>query len=91
LIVYYDGYGYNFYYGDFGYYEYSLNDAPPGVTPSPVYYGGSKGEEEGLGWIAIPIIICCCFCSMFCFICRKAKVMDGEGGESEDTDMQDQF
>ena len=25
LMVYYDGYGYNFYYGDYGYYEYSVN------------------------------------------------------------------
>ena len=25
-LVYYDGYGYNFYYGDYGYYEYSLNE-----------------------------------------------------------------
>jgi hypothetical protein len=41
MLVYYDGYGYNFYYGDFGYYEYSLNEAPPGVTPTPVYNGGA--------------------------------------------------
>ena len=25
LLVYYDGYGYNFYYGTYGYYEYSVN------------------------------------------------------------------
>ena len=28
LIVYYDGYGKNFYYGDYGYYEYSVNEEP---------------------------------------------------------------
>ena len=26
LIIYYDGYGYNFYYGTNGYYEYSVNE-----------------------------------------------------------------
>ena len=62
LIVYYDGYGYNFYYGDFGYYEYSLNEAPPGVTPTPVYYGGG-GDGGGGGVVLIFVgIICCCFC-----------------------------
>lgn len=28
LIVYYNGYGYNFYYGQYGYYEYSVNQRP---------------------------------------------------------------
>ena len=62
LIVYYDGYGYNFYYGDFGYYEYSLNEAPPGVTPTPVYNGGA-GREGGGGPAAFFIVcaaLCCC-------------------------------
>jgi hypothetical protein len=26
LLIYYDGYGYNFYYGEYGYYEYSINE-----------------------------------------------------------------
>ena len=28
LMVYYNGYGYNFYYGQYGYYEYSVNQRP---------------------------------------------------------------
>jgi hypothetical protein len=27
-LVYYDGYGYNFYYKTYGYYEYSINEEP---------------------------------------------------------------
>lgn len=33
LLVYYDGYGYNFYYGRYGYYEYSVNQTPEGEDP----------------------------------------------------------
>lgn len=28
-VVYYDGYGYNFYYGDYAYYEFSQNEEAP--------------------------------------------------------------
>ena len=31
LLTYYDGYGYNFYYGQYGYYEYSVNDVQVGA------------------------------------------------------------
>ena len=55
LLVYYDGYGYNFYYGTYGYYEYSVNQQPP-----PNRSGG------GTGGIIVAIIfgICCCGCIM---------------------------
>ena len=75
LLVYYDGYGYNFYYGDFGYYEYSLNEAPPGVTPTPVYYGGGGDGGGGGGVVLIFIgVICCCFCcGVYCAEKNKNK------------------
>ena len=91
MIIYYDGYGYNFYYGDFGYYEYSLNDAPPGVNPTPVYYGGGGGGGSGAAGIIVPIVCVCCICCCMWYCKNKNKVNNGEGGESEDTDMQNQF
>ena len=53
LLVYYDGYGYNFYYGTYGYYEYSVNQRPP-----------PTGGAGGAGGVIIAIIfgICCCGC-----------------------------
>ena len=36
LIVYYDGYGYNFYYGRYGYYEYSVNQRPESSAGSAI-------------------------------------------------------
>jgi hypothetical protein len=39
-LIYYDGYGYNFYYGDYGYYEYSINEIPSGSGWIPAIIGG---------------------------------------------------
>ena len=58
---YYDGYGYNFYYGDYNYYEYSLNDS--------VYSGGGGGGGAG-GWIW-SIFSCCCFVCCVRFVHKK--------------------
>ena len=41
-MVYYDGYGYNFYYGTYGYYDYSVN--PP--------------EINGAAKVVIFIVVC---------------------------------
>jgi hypothetical protein len=41
LLTYYDGYGYNFYYNTYGYYEYSVNPSPPSSGG-----GGSAGEDS---------------------------------------------
>ena len=46
LLIYYDGYGYNFYYGGYGYYEYSVNPRP----------GPSTGFVVGI----IICSVCCC-------------------------------
>ena len=53
LIVYYDGYGYNFYYNTYGYYEYSVNQRPP-----------SNSSGGGMAGLIIGIIfgVCCCGC-----------------------------
>lgn len=54
---YYDGYGYNFYYGYYGYYEYSVIDAEA-VVGSAVF-----GIIAGLcvvGCIAIVLTCICC-------------------------------
>ena len=37
-MTYYDGYGYNFYNGNYGYYEYSR---PPTVTAGPPWDAGT--------------------------------------------------
>jgi hypothetical protein len=42
LLIYYDGYGYNFYYGEYGYYEYSVNE--------------SRGGSSGSLWALIPVV-----------------------------------
>lgn len=49
LLIYYNGYGYNFYYNTYGYYEYSVNPSPPSSGG-----GGSAGAIIGT--------ICYCFC-----------------------------
>jgi len=49
LLIYYNGYGYNFYYNTYGYYEYSVNPSPPSSGG-----GGSTGAVIG--------ILCCCLC-----------------------------
>ena len=55
-VTYYDGYGYNFFYGDYDYYEFSVNDAPlGGVSPGVV------------ATITFSVMFSCFIC-MTCFI-----------------------
>jgi hypothetical protein len=58
--MYYDGYGYNFYYGDYDYYEYSVNDA--------------RASRMGIGavlGIVIPLVFCLLICCVVC--CGRSK------------------
>jgi len=51
-MIYYDGYGYNFYYGQYGYYEYSVNDE----------------ESSGwVAAVFVPLFFCCAIC-IICFL-----------------------
>ena len=76
LLVYYDGYGYNFYYDDYGYYEYSVNE---------------QKNEGGAAGSVIFIILCCCCCTFVIYKilvrnkCIKDKPCcgDDDGDESE--------
>ena len=61
-MVYYDGYGYNIYYGTYGYYEYSVN-------PSPDTYSGSSGGGGGIAGV----IVYLCFCLVAFFVFKKIK------------------
>ena len=38
LMIYYNGYGYNFYYGNYGYYEYSVHPEPESDTQGLVMF-----------------------------------------------------
>jgi hypothetical protein len=82
LVVYYDGYGYNFYYDTYGYYEYSVH---------PEYEGGGGGYGTGSGggggseggvrpiqilWIILIVLalICCAVLFGYCEARHKNKV-----------------
>ena len=52
LLIYYDGYGYNFYYGNYGYYEYSVNER--------------QGGGSGVVIVIAVCSVCCCF--LMCFM-----------------------
>lgn len=47
LMTYYNGYGYNFYYGEYGYYEYSVN--------------AYTAEGSSAGWFTFLLCGFCCF------------------------------
>lgn len=53
-VIYYDGYGYNFYYGAYGYYEDSPNPYPAMSTGAIVAI------------VVILVCCCCCVCGYFC-------------------------
>ena len=55
-VTYYDGYGYNFFYGDFGYYEFSVNDPPQGEASASV------------AGIIISSVMFSCFICLTCFM-----------------------
>ena len=58
--TYYNGYGYNFYYGKYGYYQNS---------PNEVYVSSSGSPLVGI----IMLLCCCgCFCALI-FLCRKCN------------------
>lgn len=61
LMVYYDGYGYNFYYGTYDYYDYSVNEQDPNIRVNVNAKGGGGG---GGVVVLVILIICCCFCGL---------------------------
>ena len=56
LVVYYDGYGYNFYYDTYGYYEYSVHP---------------EDSSMGVGGIIGLILIFGCLGFFFCIIAKE--------------------
>ena len=66
LLVYYDGYGYNFYYGRYGYYEYSINQTP---------------QDQGNPVVGIVITAICCMCAIGTIIYCIKTSRDEEGSE----------
>ena len=57
--IYYNGYGYNFYYLQYGYYQ-----------DSPNSYGANGAEPTNyIGVIFVVIIICCCI-GLCCFLSK---------------------
>jgi hypothetical protein len=51
-LTYYDGYGYNFYYGKYGYYEFSINDKEEFGAAAV----GGSGETSLAGIIIFSIL-----------------------------------
>ena len=78
LDIYYNGYGYNFYYGKYGYYQNSPN-AVVHVRRS----GG--GGNTGLFFICFVAFICVCVC-LIMVICRNKKGAIDEEVFEEETD-----
>ena len=56
-LEYTNGYGYNFYYGQYGYYEYSINDS----------------RSDGANVAAAVIAFCCLFMSCACCLFYGGK------------------
>ena len=57
LLIYYNGYGYNFYYGGYGYYEYSVHPEDTSTRDTVIS-------------ICIGVCCCCIICFM-CWRCAK--------------------
>ena len=72
LVVYYDGYGYNFYYGDYGYYEYSVNEK----------------ESSGGGIIGTLIAVAFIIGIIYLYLKIKAKLLGQEEQEEPDSDYE---
>jgi hypothetical protein len=62
-----DGYGYNFYYGAYGYYEYSMN---PQMRSS-----GGGGMIAG---IVVGVLLVACICCCVCYMMKKGGSEDDE-------------
>lgn len=80
-IIYYDGYGWNFYYGQGGYYEYSINPSSTLITTytSPSGTRTTVVQKSSAGGIIGAVVGICLFCSIVCCIIwcmRKAKVAE---------------
>jgi hypothetical protein len=58
-IAYYDGYGYNFYYGAYGYYEYAVH---------PVAYSSGSNVGYIVAVILLLVLICC-----ICVGCTRSR------------------
>ena len=67
-LTYYNGYGYNFYYGEYGYYKTSPNMRGPEVSGWSTFNGPTKFVVVFLSFIAFYIggLLCLCFLSC-CF------------------------
>jgi hypothetical protein len=65
LLVYYNGYGYNFYYGRYGYYEYSINQTDPGQT-------------NDLAGVIILIVCCGCVIGSIIYLIKTHKYEEGD-------------
>ena len=63
LRVYYDGYGYNFYYGNYGYYEYSVHP--------------SQGSSA-VSFIFLLVCVCFCCVPCFCYHRMKQAAEEEE-------------
>ena len=76
LLIYYDGYGYNYYYGGYGYYEYSVHPEDTSTRDSI---------------IGIIVGVCCyCILCFFCYRCKKdAEAIDSDDSDQEVTSASD--
>ena len=86
-----DGYGYNFYYGGYGYYEYSdldivVKSSGPGGT---VIVGDhSTRHNAASGMVAVVIILTVCIMVCLClYICFKKSREDENEAPGKDKDF----
>ena len=66
MLIYYDGYGYNFYYGSYGYYEYSVHPRQKG---------------SGGGGVVVFLCLCCCFICLIGYCIHAGKCQGGGESE----------
>lgn len=77
LMVYYNGYGYNFYYGRYGYYEYSINQSDP-----------NQGDPV-VG--AVMTAVCCfCFIGMIIYCIKTSKDEEEEYGSEYGSEVEEE-
>ena len=67
-MIYYNGYGYNFYYGAYGYYENSPNDK----------------KDNSAAIIGALVTFCCICPIIYCLICKYCGDDDDEIMDSEE-------
>lgn len=72
---YYDGYGYNFYYNQNAYYEYSIN------PDYDEFHGSSSGIIFAVGLISIML---CIFGCNFCYVIAKKRKSNKKSKSNKD-------